>query len=481
MKKILLGLLAAVLILIITVIARTLSFKPIEYQALPESVGTDVHPTVLSQALTFQTISHKKEMIDNSAFAGFHQYLAQQFPIMHKELHREVINDYSLMFTWRGSDPTLQPLVLLAHQDVVPVEYATLDQWDNPPFSGAVTQEYIYGRGALDDKGSLVSICAAVEFLLEQEFQPKRTIYFCFGHDEEIGGENGALSMAEALETRGVEAWMVLDEGGIFAKGIVPGIEQTVALVGTSEKGYVSLELSADLPGGHSSMPEQKTALGTINLALARLQEKPLPNKITPPIRGFIDHIGPHLPFSQKMAFANTWLFRPLIFEVYEKTASGAALIHTTQVPTIFTSGLKDNIVPTRAKAVVNYRLLPGDEPEEIWKRAIEIIDDSAVRVVIHDEFAVPASPVSSYNSEQFRQLAGAIKAVDKNALVTPYLVLGATDARHFTKLSKHIFRFTPIPITRQDLPRIHGLNERVSIEGFRKSVDFYVTLLTSN
>lgn len=481
MKKVLLLLGAALLILIGIVLFNTLRFASKQIESDIEPLAFDAGPEKLSKALTFETISHKPGMRDDSAFVGFYNYIKEAFPLVDSILDAKVINDYSVIYSWKGSDPDKQPLVLTAHCDVVPVEYSSLDQWDAKPFSGAIKNGFIYGRGAIDDKGSLMAILEAVELLLERGVTPERSLIICIGHDEEIGGAEGAKPMAKYLHDKGIRAWMVLDEGGTLATGIVPGIEQTVALIGTSEKGYVSLELSANLPGGHSSMPEKQNSLTAINEAIHQLNEQPLPNRLTDPLEGFVSHVGPHLPFTQKMAFANTWLFKPLIFSVYEKSASGAALIHTTQVATVFNSGIKDNIIPNRAKAIVNYRLLPGDEPEAIRQRAIEIIGDTSVRVIIFNDLAISASPVSDYQSSQFVQLSKIIRSVNPKVLVSPYLVLGATDGRHYYNISDHVFRFSPLPLLKEDLARIHGINERITIEGFKKGVDFYATLIAKS
>lgn len=481
MKKILLFLAFAFLLLMLVVLFRTFSFEAPQFSAnlSPVLVNTDGH--LLSKAVGYQTISHKKEMRNDSVFLAFHDFLETSFPNLHTQLKKELVNEHSLMYTWKGTNPSKEPIILAAHMDVVPVDYASKKDWDENPFSGKISGDYIYGRGTIDDKGSLLAIMESIEYLIKEGFEPSRSVILVFGHDEEIGGNEGAREMARVLEQRGVRAWMVIDEGGTLATGIVPGVNSTVALIGTSEKGYVSLELSANMKGGHSSMPEPSNALEAVNKAVCTLKSNPLPDRFSEPIQGFIDHIGPHLPFVQKMAFANTWLFRPLIFSTYKKSASGAALIHTTQVVTMFNSGLKDNVVPTRAKAVVNYRLLPGDKPEGILKRAKDLINDTLVKVTLYDDFGAEASPISDHNSDEFAFLAGAIMAVNQEVIVSPYLVLGATDGRYYYNISDKVFRFSPIPLQANDLSRIHGINERVSVEGYSKSVSFYATLIKNS
>lgn len=481
MKKILLITGFLLVIILSVVLSRTILFTAPHFSAslVPLEIQSD--GSLLSKAITFETISHKREMRDDSVFLAFHNFLVQSFPKLHEELTREVVGQHSLLYTWQGTDDSKDPLVLAAHMDVVPVDYSSRDEWDVPPFSGNIVDGNIYGRGTIDDKGSLIAIMESVENLIGQGFNPGRTIILAFGHDEEIGGNEGAKEMSSLLKQRGIRAWMVIDEGGTLATGIVPGIDGTVALIGTSEKGYVSLEVSADMQGGHSSMPEPVNALEAVNRAVYNLKSNPLPDRFTEPIQGFVDFVGPHLPFVQKMAFANTWLFKPLIFNTYKKSASGAALIHTTQVVTMFNSGLKDNVVPTRARAVVNYRLLPGDTPEGVLSRARDVIADTVVKVRMFDDFGVEASPISNHKSLEFEFLAGAIQAVNPEVIVSPYLVLGATDGRYYYNITDKVFRFSPIPLKGSDLSRIHGINERVSIKGYAKSVSFYATLIKNS
>ena len=480
MKRVLIYLAGLLVLLILFLLFRTLGFKAVQYDPLPARVTTDAHPELLAQAMKFETISHKPEMMDHAAFEGLHRLLESGFPLVDSLLHKEVIADYSLLYHWQGAEAELPPVILMAHMDVVPVEYSTRDQWHHPAFGGAITDQFIYGRGALDDKGSLIAIMDAVENLLSAGFKPKRSIYLCFGHDEEIGGVNGAVNIKEHLVQKGIKAWFVLDEGGTLASGIVPGISDTVALIGTSEKGYVSLELSASIAGGHSSMPESTNSLAAVNRALYKLGDEPLPYRFSPPLKGFVNHVGPHMTGIKKMAFANTWLFKKLIYGAYSESAAGEALIHTTQVATIFNAGVKDNVVPYRAQAVVNYRLLPGDTPDYILERAKDIVDDTLIKIRIHQDLAIPASPVSEINCDQFRNIAGAVRSTNQGAIISPYLVLGATDGRHFYDISNHVYRFSPIPIAKDDLARFHGVNERVSLEAYQQAVDFYATLLNS-
>ena len=466
------------LILIVVILVKTITFKSPANSIVIKASKVEAKSEWLQEALKFKTISHKAGMIDSLAFNDFHHYLDSVFPLVNRFLKKEKVNNYSLIYRLKGNNPALEPLILMAHQDVVPAEYATLSEWKQPPFSGAIKDDYIYGRGALDDKGSLIAILSAMEGMLAKGFKPERTILLCFGHDEEVSGEDGARAIVDKLKEEQVRAYMVLDEGGNLVSGIVPGIENSVALVGVAEKGYVSLQLSTDLAGGHSSMPEKNTAISVLNKAIHQLNNNPMPARLSEPLAGFISHVGPELSFTQKMAFANTWAFKPLIFSVYQKTAAGSALVQTTQAITMFNSGIKDNVIPTRASAVVNYRLLPGDTPEAMLARANKIIGDSMVKVKIYEDKAINASPVSDYKSDEFRVLASCISANFEEVLVTPYLVIAATDARYFHTISDQVYRFSPFLLKQEDLKRLHGINERVSIENFTNAVSFYATVI---
>lgn len=419
MKKLIIFLGLALLGLIGFVLVKTVLFKAPVNDLRVEKVQLHANPEWLQGALRYQTVSHKESMIDGAAFRGFHQYLDSVFPFFSKNLVKQTLNKYTLMYTLEGARPDLEPLVLLAHQDVVPYDPSTLSKWDSHPFSGDLKEGYIYGRGTLDNKGSLIAIVAALEGLLKKGFKPERTLILGFGHDEEIGGEEGARVIKELLRKKGIRAYAVIDEGGNLVADIVPGIKRPVALIGVAEKGYLSLQLVVNIAGGHSSMPEKRTAISVLNDAMYTLTQNPLAPRLCQPLKGFIEYVGPELPFVQKMAFANTWAFKPLIFNVYQQSAPGSALVQTTQAPTVFRAGVKDNVVPNRASAIVNYRLLPGDTPEGILKRAKELVDDTLVRIRIYEDVAIEASATSNYKSHAFKQLSACISANFEDVLVT--------------------------------------------------------------
>ncbi len=477
LKKVLLILLAVVLALTFIVIFNTLRFakKEKNTEAIP---APELTPKVIAnfqRAIGFKTISYSDtSLFDSSQFLGFRAFLETTYPNMHAGLTREVIAGYRLLYKWEGKNPQLEPVVLMAHQDVVPIEEATRSMWTVDPFAGTVKDGFIWGRGTTDDKINLIAICEAVEKLLEQNFQPERTVYLAFGHDEEIGGK-GAIAIARLLKERNIAAAFVLDEGGIVTANQVQGLTQPVALLGTAEKGYLSLKLTVTVPGGHSSMPKKETAIDILAAALHRLRSQPFAPEISGPMEGFMQSTGPHMGFVQRMAFANPWLFKKLILNQFAKTHTGDAMIRTTMVPTIIEAGIKDNVVPTIATAVVNFRLLPGQPSAWVMEEVKKKINDTRVVVAPLNKNVSEPSPVTSVNGFGYRKIAAAIQRSYPQVIASPFLVIGATDSRHFTGISSNIIKFSPMI----DPIGFHGIDERVSLESYKTALWFYEQLLS--
>ena len=479
-RKILLLLLLALLVLVGVLLFNTFRFasKQATVAAAEPIVVGDSAVARLAAAVRIPTVSAKdSEAFDAQPFEALKAFLATVYPLTHAHLSREEVLGLSLLYHWPGRDPALKPVVLLAHLDVVPVEEEALGKWTVPPFAGAVQEGYIWGRGTLDDKVCVLAILEAVERLLQEGYVPERGVYLAFGHDEEVGGR-GAAAMAALLQARGVEAEFVLDEGSVVTLGIVPGIEQPVALVGTAEKGFLSLELLVEVEGGHSSMPPKETAIGILARAMARVSETPFPATVSPPVQGFLEHVGPEMPLPERVVFANAWLFEPIILRIYQGSASGSALVRTTTAPTILRSGVQFNVLPTEARGTVNFRILPGTTTADVVQEVKRKIDDDRVLVQPANSFAAEPSPVSPDSSASFALLTRTIREVFPGTIVTPTLVLTATDARQYTALSPNVYRFAPFTLGPDDLSRLHGIDERISVEDYKKSIHFYYQLL---
>src|SRR5947209_16423204 len=482
MKKSLGALLVVVVILAVIVLERTFTFHSRQPQTAPvavEPLDTAALAQRLAGALRFKTISFQdSSQFDANEFDGFQRYLRTTFPKLHAALKLEKVNGYGLLYEWPGSDPGAPPIVLLAHQDVVPVEPGTETRWTEPPFEGRVAGGYVWGRGALDDKGSLVGLCEAVEHLLGAGAKPRRTVYLAFGYDEEVGGRRGAARIAELLASRNVHPEFVLDEGGALATGLIAGVEAPVALIGIAEKGYVTVELTAQAEGGHSSMPPRATAVGILAAGLARLETRQMPRAIRGPTADMFDYLGPEMPFAPRLVMANRWLLGGILTSQFGTTPQGNALLRTTTAPTVLQAGVKENVLPSTARALVNFRILPGDSVATVLEHVRRVVDDPRIGVrALETTFSNP-SPVTPVEAEPFQLLARTIRQVVPATVVTPWLVVGATDSRHYARLTPNVLRFVGATIGKDDLRRVHGMDERVSVQGYADAVRIYIQLL---
>ncbi len=464
------------LILIVVILFRTFTFKSKqlhEPQAAFLNLG-DSCVLHLQEALRYQTVSYDDESLrDTAVFADFQKFLKQTYPLVFSEMEVERVNRFSLIIHWKGASAKAKPIILMAHQDVVPIEEATANLWDVPPFSGKIKNDFIYGRGAIDDKGSLISILESAELLLKQNFTPAVDIYFVFGHDEEISGLKGAKVIAELFKERRIVPAFVLDEGGIITEYKVPGLNKTAAVVGIAEKGYQTLHLKINIPGGHSSMPEKETALDEMAKAVVKLKEHPFPAELGTTVRNFLSYVGPEMPFVNKMAMANQWLFKPLITSSYSKSAAGDATIRTTTATTIFNSGIKENLIPGEAQVTVNFRTQPGATQKNVIDHVKKLVDDDRIKITPVGAGNEPKQ-VAKVDDPTFKYLQKTISAFHKDIIVAPYLVLGATDGRYFGELTSQVFRFNPFT----DPEGFHGVNERIKIAEYKKGINFYYELI---
>jgi carboxypeptidase PM20D1 len=314
--------------------------------------------------------------------------------------------------------------------------------------------------------------------LIAEGFQPVRTVHLGYGHDEEVGGGAGAREIAAVLKGRGVELEMVLDEGGVIGEGILPGIAEPVALVGIAEKGFVTIEVSTRVAGGHSSLPPRQSAVGILSAAVARLEENPMGARLEGPTRQLFDRIGPRFPTVRRAVFANLWLTVPLVLRSLEERPTTTAMVRTTTAPTIFQAGTKDNVLPSYARAVINFRILPGDSVATVVEHVRRALGDSRVEVKIVGRFSAEPSAVSSTDSESFQTLERTIRSVAPDAIVAPYLVVVSTDARYYGGLSRNVYRFLPLRLTPRDLERMHGIDERIGIREYETAIRLYRQLI---
>jgi carboxypeptidase PM20D1 len=481
--RILLALSAGATLCVGVLLWRTFTFSPVFYQSAKANKDSD--PAIddsaiarrLAKAITFRTLSTSRNFVP---FAQLRSFLYQSFPAIHSKLKHELINGNSLLYEWRGSDAHLPPALFLAHMDVVPAVEKDGQPWKYPPFDGKIADGYVWGRGAIDDKHNLLGVFEAVEWLLQNGFQPKRTLFLAFGHDEEVSGFNGAAQIAATLKSRNIAPEFILDEGGYITDGVVPGVSRPVALIGIAEKGYVTLELTASATPGHSSMPPKFTAIGILAEVITRLEQRPFPRSLKGATHDMLVALAGEMPFLRRMAIANLWLFEPLLLKFLSKAPTGDAAIHTTTAPTIFNAGIKENVLPAQAKATLNFRTLPGDSVQDVLTHVKEAIGPVFSKVVKVDLLPGPreSSATSTTEGTAYKKMAETVRKVFPDTAIAPFLFVGATDSYHYRSLCKDIYRFFPSRFGPDDLHRLHGTDERIKITDYSKAIRFLIEFI---
>lgn len=449
------------------------------HQVQTEPVDLEVSPKApqrLAKALRIQTITRRDPaQLDSAAFREFYQYVGQAFPAVHATLDTTHVNGLSRLYTWEGRDPSLAPVVLMAHVDVVPIEDSSA--WTHPPFAGRIAGGHIWGRGALDDKASAVGILEAIEALLDRGVRPRRTVHVALGHDEEVGGTRGGRALSERITAGGVSPALVVDEGGAITRGVLPGLTEPLAVVGVAGKGYLSLKLEARRPGGHSSVPPLQTSIEVLNMALTRLRANPLPSRLTGVAGTMFDYLAPEVSLPMRTMLANRWLTAPVLRTVLNRRPATRAAIRTTTVPTRLDAGVKDNVIPTRARAVVNFRILPSQSIDEVIAHVRRTLNGLSIQV--EPIRSTPPPSVSGIETPAFQMVQRTIGQVTADSVVVaPYLLPGRTDSGYYADESDAVYRFVPYQLGPDDRSRIHGSNERIAVDDYRTVVQFYMQLI---
>lgn len=473
MKKIALYFSVIALCLLIIIVARTWFLPDLQPSAKPYAteLSRDYAP-VLAKSISFRTLDANNGSA--ASFEGLFEYLRTALPRVHQHMQVLTVNRHSRLFIWEGRNKNLLPGLFLAHSDVVP---AAVESWDVDPFLGARRDGYIWGRGAMDNKSTIVGMLAAAEELLEHQYVPPRTLYFAIGHDEETGGSGGAAAIARYLQDRNLKMAYILDEGGPVIDGAIPGLAKPAALIGIAEKGYLTVRLSSHEQGGHSAMPPSTTALTRLLDALSRINARPMPARFADATRQMFLYLAPHMDWFPRMLFANLWLSESLIVNKLAHRPSTNATIRSTGVVTVVEAGERENVLPEQAQALINYRLLPGDSDETVLSYIQEQIEDSHITVSIEASY-IPASATTPTDSAVFSSLQTSIAEVFPAAIIAPFMTVVATDSKHYRSLSDNIFRFLPLRMHNSDLSRIHGRNERISEEDLQRLIIFYMRFI---
>jgi carboxypeptidase PM20D1 len=477
----LLGLACLLVSIILIAIIRTQKFtqkKTAVQQVEKLRIDQNVIAQNLSSIIQSKTIStNYEDSINKEVFNEMHSTLSKMYPLVHEKLSLEKINGFSLLYTWKGKKEDLEPILLMAHQDVVPIDEDSLPEWEHPPFSGAIADGFIWGRGTLDIKNQLIATLEAAENLLREEYEPTRTIFMAFGHDEEIGGRDGAQEISKLLKSRGVKLAAVVDEGGTMIEGTLPGLNEPAAVIGIAEKGHMGIELTVRCNPGHSSTPPVNTSIGVLSQAITKIEANPMPAHLEM-VSMMFKGLGDSMPFSNRMAFANLWLASGFLKKTLEKSSTTNAAIRTTTAPTIIHSGIKQNILPREAKAIVDCRLFPGDSIQDVIDHLKKVINDDRIEIKPTDGFHNEASAVSPTSSQAYEVLARTINEIFGEMPVAPYLMMGGSDSRHYCGICENVYRFEAALLQAEDLDRIHGINERISVQAMGEMVQFYYQLI---
>lgn len=491
LAKLLAGAAGIVALLAVIVVIRTLSYggsSDIAAIDLPEvpAISAERAASRLGEAIRIKTITvaaGDPRPGQEGPWLDLHAWLEDTYPSAHGAMTRELVADtLSLLYTWEGSDPALDPLLLMAHQDVVPVNIGTEGDWTGGPFSGDIIDGHVYGRGAIDDKGSLVALMEAADALAASGFAPRRTVHFMFGHDEEVSG-SGAEKGVALLKSRGVSPVMALDEGFMIVDPS-PLTGKPMAFIGVAEKGYMTVEITATAEGGHSSTPPRDSAAVRLSRALVALDENQMPADFArPPISTLFEAAAADMPLISRMAFANLWLFQGTVEGQMAGIPSANAMIRTTTAPTMLIGSAKENVLAQRATAVVNFRIHPNDTEDDVLahvKRVTAGIPDLSIKMGTSGIRGPGASPVSPTDNRAYAVLAAVAADASGGAPVAPGLVLGATDARYASAITDSVYRFFPAVMSPEDLSGFHGTNERMSVANMGRLARGYAQIITA-
>jgi carboxypeptidase PM20D1 len=429
----------------------------------------------LAASIRFKTISYQdKEKFPDEEFNNFIKWAAVTYPEFHHVMEIDQL-EHSLLFKWQGSDSTLAPILFEGHHDVVPIIPGTENLWQENPFAGVISNNRIWGRGTLDDKSGVIGLMEAATYLIKQNLKPKRTVYFSFGHDEEVGGSGAAL-ITSKLKEEGVQLHWSLGEGSFVNKGFFPGIDKFVAPINVAEKGSANLMIVAKAKGGHSSTPPQRTAVTILAEALVKLEKEPLPGSLEGLSAAMFNEVSKHMPFGYRFLFANRWLFGGVLDSQLSSTPVINAMIRTTTAPTMLNGSVKSNVLPIEATALINFRLHPRDTTESVTDHVIRVVgsNDVEVRFLGGRE----ASEISSWDSPGFKIVSSSLEKVYGEIVSVPGLMIAASDTRHYSTIAENSFRFNPFFIVPEDMTGIHGTNESIAVDSFISGIKTYVEII---
>ena len=465
-----------VLLFILILIVRAFLFKP--YKVLkPETNHIDLDKEEIikrfAELIKCKTISDRDfEKIDFIEFEKLHNLIRCFYPNVFDKCEFEKVMNTGLLFRWPG-EKSDEPIVLMSHYDVVPAnEY----QWDKPPFEGVLENNELWGRGALDTKGTFLGILEAAEFLIKQNYTPKNDIYLSFSGDEEVAGPT-CPAIVELFKKRNIKPAMVIDEGGAVVEGVFPGLKGQCALVGIAEKGITDIRMNMKSGGGHASAPMPHTIIGQLAKAVVNIENKPFKFQLTPPVIKMFDVLGRHSSFIFRLIFANLWCFSPVLNIICKKSGGELnALMRSTVAFTMASGSQAANVLPPKASFTANLRLLGCDTYDSACKYLKKVANNDKIEFeIIH---GTNPSIYSCTDCKGWDVLCNSIMQTWPDAIVSPYLMFAASDSRHFNKISDKVYKFSAMHLTKEQRGYIHGNNERISCDAVCDIVKFYIRVI---
>ncbi len=467
---------AALVVLLAVVLLRTLAFRPkagVAVQEGEEPFDRDRVVENLRRLVQCKTVSYKDASLEDDAeFEKLISLLSTLYPNVFATCSFERLADRGLLFHWKGKTDG-DPAVLMAHYDVVPVNE---EMWDKPPFEGVIEDGVLWGRGTLDTKVTFNGVLTAAEHLIGEGFVPEQDMYFAFSGGEEVNGE-GAVHIVEYFEAQGITPALVVDEGGAVVEDVFPGVSAPCGMIGIAEKGIMDVEYIALSSGGHASAPKPKMPVDTLARACARLLNNPFKVHITPPVAKMFDTLGRHSNFLYRMIFANLWLFSPVLDLLCKKTGGELnALLRTTVAFTQMQGSSATNVIPPKASMVSNIRLNPMDTMASAKAYIEKTIADENVQVNIL--YGTDPSRISRTDCAGWDKVATAVASTWRGCIVTPYLMMQASDSRHYGRISDRVYRFSAMDLTGEERATIHGNNERIRLDCACRAVEFYIRLM---
>lgn len=426
----------------------------------------------LAQLIRLPTVSAERDATGPAPFDELTDLLARLYPLVHTRLELERHTGYGLLYRWPGRGGA-DPVVLMAHYDVVPARAE--DGWAHPPFAGVVADGVVHGRGALDDKGPLVVLLEAVENLLADGFAPARDVYLALGGDEEVSGD-GARTMAAALRDRGIVPWLVLDEGGAVVDAPLPLVTGRSAMVGIAEKGAIAVRLTARGEGGHASAPPASTAIRRLARAVDRIGPSTFPPRMPDAVAAMLERLASSSPRASRAYRLLARSPRLAARVLASMGGEAAALVRTTVAATMVEGGTARNVLPAHASATLDLRLAPGDTIAGTLRRIRSRIRDDGVAVeLLSGDEPTPESPA---DDARFALVADAVAVAYPGVPAVPYLMMQASDARHFHHFAPAVYRFVPLEMSAAQRAGIHGVDEHVAVSSLERGELFHRTLI---